>query len=168
MPKILLGLGSNINREENIRSGVDLVSRFLKKMKVSPVYESPAFGFVGDPFFNLAISGMTDTPLDELVVLLREIEFSHGRAADAEKFSSRQLDIDVLLYGDKTGLVDGIQLPRAELVEQAYVLKPVCDIEADWHHPVSQKTFRLLWQEFGGDKRNIWQSDFQCIHAESA
>ncbi len=168
MPKVLLGLGSNINREENIRSGIDLVSRFLKKMKVSPVYESPAFGFVGDPFFNLAVSGMVDISLEDLVVLLRDIEFTHGRAVDAEKFSSRHLDIDVILYGDKVGVFDNIQLPRGELVEQAYVLKPVSDIEAELSHPALKLSFRQLWQEFKGDKRHIWQSDFQYRHAESA
>ncbi len=161
MPKILLGIGSNINREENIRSGIETLSSVVRDMCVSPVYESPAFGFNGDNFFNLVVMGETERSLDELVGLLREIEFTHGREKDAAKFSSRYLDIDILIYGDKVGVFQGLELPRPEVLTQSYVLKPIVDVAPELAHPKEGKSFELLWETFSGDKRQIWQSDFQ-------
>ncbi|MFL0801813.1 MAG: 2-amino-4-hydroxy-6-hydroxymethyldihydropteridine diphosphokinase [Agarilytica sp.] len=161
MPKILLGIGSNINREENIRSGIETLSKVVSGMCVSPVYESPAFGFSGDNFFNLVVLGETDRFLSELVGLLREIEFTHGREKDATKFSSRYLDIDVLIYGEKVGLFEGLELPRPEILTQSYVLKPIVDIAPELVHPKEGKRFDTIWANFSGDKRQLWQSDFQ-------
>lgn len=163
MPKILLGIGSNINREENIRSGMDVLPRFVGDMKISPVYESPAYGFSGENFYNLAVSGDTEHPLDELIHLLREVEFAHGREKQTSKFSSRQLDIDILMYGSKVGEFYGVTLPRVEILSRAYVLKPMSDIEPDYLYPQSDKCLRDLWLEFNGDKRQLWQSEFQCV-----
>lgn len=161
MTKILLGIGSNINREENIRSGLEVLPKFISGLRISPVYESPAYGFSGDNFFNLAVSGHTDSSLSELIHLLREVEFSHGREKNASKFSSRQLDIDILMYGMEVGEFFGVTLPRDEILTRAYVLKPVADLEPDYCHPLSNKCFRDLWMEFDGNKKKLWQSDFQ-------
>ncbi|MFL0804355.1 MAG: 2-amino-4-hydroxy-6-hydroxymethyldihydropteridine diphosphokinase [Agarilytica sp.] len=164
MPEILLGIGSNINREENIRSGLETLSGIVCHMRVSPVYESPAFGFSGDNFFNLVVAGETERSLDALIGLLREIEFSHGREKDAAKFSSRYLDIDILTYGDRVGEFNGLELPRPEVLTQPYVLKPIADIVPASVHPKERKRFDSLWEHFPGDKRQLWQSEFQYSH----
>ena len=73
----------------------------------------------------------------ELARNLRQIEIEHGRPADATRFSARQLDIDILTYDDRVGLIDGVQLPRDEILENAFVLCPLAELSPDALHPVS-------------------------------
>lgn len=161
MAKIALGIGSNIDREENIRSGIEELGKCVQGLCLSPVYESPAYGFDGYPFLNLVAWGDTDQPLGAMITLLREVEYRHGRERNASKFSSRQLDIDILLFDDKVGTFHGVTLPREEIMEQAYVLKPLADVAGQVSHPVLGETFSELWLAFSGDTRQVWQSEFQ-------
>lgn len=167
MAKIALGIGSNINREENIRSGIDELAKFIHDLSISPVYESPAFGFDGHPFLNLVVTGTTDQSLDAMIHVLRQVEYRHGREVNASKFSSRQLDIDILLFDQQVGSFSGVTLPREEILQQAYVLKPLADVAGQERHPISGKTFAQLWLDFSGDKRQVWQSEFQLQVAKA-
>ncbi|MFL0810522.1 MAG: 2-amino-4-hydroxy-6-hydroxymethyldihydropteridine diphosphokinase [Agarilytica sp.] len=162
MAKVVLGVGSNINREENILSGLESLQEFVSAFRTSSTFESPAFGFYGANFFNLVVSGECHMSLRELAARLREIEYEHGRLPDAEKFSSRYLDIDILLYGDKCGECDGVKLPRSEILEQAYVLRPLAELEPSMCHPELNTDFDTLWAQFQGNAK-LWRSDFQVI-----
>ncbi len=51
--QVFLSLGSNIDREHNIRSGLDALIHAFGPLAISPVYESEAVGFDGDAFYNL-------------------------------------------------------------------------------------------------------------------
>ncbi len=168
MNEVMLGLGSNINREENIRSGVEILSTLLREMRMSPIYEARSVGFYGDSFFNLVVIGKTDMSLSSLAGLLRDIEFDHGREKNAEKYSSRTLDIDILTYGEIVGECEGIVLPRDEIVQQAYVLKPLVDLCGGALHPSLHASYRELWESFSGDRAGIWLSDFQLDNLEYA
>lgn len=168
MNQIALGLGSNINREENIRSGIEILSSLLIDIRVSPIYEARSVGFYGDNFFNLVVVGKTELSLASLAELLRDIEYDHGRTKNAEKYSSRTLDIDILTYGNSVGECDGIVLPRDEIVWQAYVLKPLVDLCSNDRHPALNTRYRDLWEAFSGDRAGIWLCDFQMENLENA
>jgi len=61
------------------------------------------------------------------------------------RYSSRTLDADIVLYGDRIVKGPGnLKIPRLEL-EQAFVLQPLADIAADVVHPVLHETIRNLW-----------------------
>ena len=98
MARIYIGVGSNIERERYLRAGVQAMGQVFRQLRCSAVYESRAVGFDGDDFYNLVVEADTDLPLEEVMGLLKGIELAHGRAADARKFSSRTLDLDLLSY----------------------------------------------------------------------
>ncbi len=41
----------------------------------------------------------------------------------------------------------GIRIPRAEILENAFVLRPLQDIAPDGVHPETGETFAALWQQ---------------------
>ena len=97
------------------------------------------------PFFNFVVSAYTDLPLMELDRRLKFIEADNGRYAPDRK--GLPLDIDVLLYGDLVGNFDGLMLPRAEILKNAFVLWPLSLIAPDRVHPGVGKSFATLWAE---------------------
>ncbi|RUO34380.1 2-amino-4-hydroxy-6-hydroxymethyldihydropteridine diphosphokinase [Aliidiomarina shirensis] len=149
--QISIGIGSNINREENIRGAVLALSRYYQQLQVSPVYESEALGFTGPPFYNLVVSFRSSNTLLEIQQQCKDIEESFGRPAETEKYSSRTLDLDILLFGDlvqesaRNGEPD---LPRSEILTSAFVLKPLADLHPLHKHPIEQQTFQELWKRF--------------------
>lgn len=161
MANITLGIGSNIAREENICSGLKILSKQFESVSLSPVYESRAVGFDGSNFFNMVMSLTSDMPLGELASFLRELEACHGRKKNAKKYSSRFLDVDILTYDNWVGNFDGIILPREEILLHAFVLKPLADVVPNLVHPVVGQSFATLWHNFNGAKDVIWQSDYQ-------
>jgi 2-amino-4-hydroxy-6-hydroxymethyldihydropteridine diphosphokinase len=73
MTRVYLSFGSNIDREHNIRSGLDALAQHFPGLVLSPVYESAAVGFDGEPFLNLVVAIDTDLAVGELSSLLRAI-----------------------------------------------------------------------------------------------
>ena len=148
MARVYLGLGSNIERERYITAGLDAMAALFGDMDISPVYESAAIGFEGTAFFNMVVGVNTDLTLAEMAKRLRDIEYAHGRPQNASRFSSRQLDIDILTYDDLVGVIDGVELPRGEILENAFVLRPLADLVPEARHPVSNATYAELWARF--------------------
>ncbi|AZF07684.1 2-amino-4-hydroxy-6-hydroxymethyldihydropteridine diphosphokinase [Pseudomonas sp. R5-89-07] len=145
LTQVYLGLGSNIERELNLRAGLDALASFLTDMRCSAVFESQPVGIKSGPFFNLVVSAFTDLPLKELDRRLKFIEADNGRYAPDRK--GLPLDIDVLLYGDLVGNFDGLILPRAEILKNAFVLWPLSMMAPDRVHPETGKTMAALWRD---------------------
>lgn len=145
LTQVYLGLGSNIGRELNLRAGLDALASFLTDMRCSAVFESQPVGIKSGPFFNLVVSGCTDLSLTELDRRLKFIEAENGRYAPDRK--GLPLDIDVLLYGDLVGNFDGLVLPRAEILKNAFVLWPLSMMAPDRVHPEVGKTMAELWRD---------------------
>ena len=150
--RIYLGLGSSENRYSNIRAGVDDLRMAFPNMLVSSVYETEAIGFDGDPFLNLVVGFNSGIGLRELFVMTRAIEEAHGRRRHSPKCSGRMLDIDILIFGDVVGEEAGISLPRAEIIDNAYVLCPLAEIAGEERHPASGLSYGKLWADFGGEQ----------------
>ncbi|EZI26457.1 2-amino-4-hydroxy-6-hydroxymethyldihydropteridine diphosphokinase [Pseudomonas extremaustralis] len=145
LTQVYLGLGSNIERETHLRAGLDALAGFLTDMQCSAVFESQPVGIKSGPFFNLVVSAYTDLPLMELDRRLKFIEADNGRYAPDRK--GLPLDIDVLLYGDLVGNFDGLVLPRAEILKNAFVLWPLSMMAPDRVHPEVGKTLAELWRD---------------------
>ena len=145
MTRIFLGLGSNIERERHLRAGLDALAGFVDALQCSPVFESAPVGINSGPFFNLVVSGETDLTLAELDQRLKLIEADNGRYAPGRK--GLPLDIDVLLYGDLVGNFDGLVLPRAEILKNAFVLWPLSLMAPERVHPEVGKTLAELWRD---------------------
>ncbi len=142
---VYLGLGSNVERERHLNAGLDALAGFLQQMQCSAVFESQAVGIKSGPFFNLVVTGLTDLPLIELDRRLKFIEADNGRYAPDRK--GLPLDIDVLMYGDLHGNFDGLILPRAEILKNAFVLWPLSLIAPELMHPGVGKDMAQLWKD---------------------
>ena len=145
LTEIYLGLGSNVEREKHLCAGLDALAEFLQGMQCSAVFESQPVGIKSGPFFNLVVSAKTDLPLIELSRRLKLIEADNGRYAHDRK--GLPLDIDVLLYGDRVGNFDGLILPRAEILKNAFVLWPLSLIAPGNVHPGVGKTLAQMWAD---------------------
>ena len=145
LTRIYLGLGSNIERENHLVAGLEALDGFVNEMTCSPVFESRPVGIKSGLFFNLVVTGLTELPLMELDRRLKFIEADNGRYAPDRK--GLPLDIDVLLFGDLVGNFDGLILPRAEILKNAFVLWPLSLIAPDRVHPGVGKSFATLWAE---------------------
>lgn len=152
---VYLGIGSNVNRERNISHALDCLLKDYGSLSVSSVYESEAFGFDGAPFFNLVAGVTTDESVSKIMQKLRAIENACGRRRDVPRFSDRTLDIDLLLYGDAVGEIDGVKLPRADITEYAFVLWPMAEIAGNLLHPVEKVSYASLWGRFEPAERHL-------------
>lgn len=148
MPRIWVSLGSNIERDRNIRAAVAELRKHLGDGPISPVYESDAEGFEGPAFYNLVTGYVTDMQAEALIALFRQLEEELGRQRTDVKFDSRTIDIDLLTYGDMIAEVSGKQLPRDDITDYAFVLKPLSDLAPDEMHPVLKQSYREMWEAF--------------------
>jgi len=161
MPTIYISLGSNIDREQNTRSGVQALRDAFGKLELSSVYESEAVGFEGDAFYNMVIACSVDAPVMQVNRILRDIEDTYGRDRSGPKFSSRTLDLDLLLYDDLVIEQDGLVLPRGEILKNAFVLWPLAEIAPDLVHPVAGKRYAELWGEFDKSRESLHPIEFE-------
>lgn len=159
MAQIYISLGSNIDRDKNIRAGLDALYLALGDLVLSQVYESEAVGFDGSHFLNLVAGAETDLSISELDELFKYIESKNGRVRGGAKFAPRTLDIDLLLY-DQLITDTGVILPREEILHNAFVLLPLAEIATELKHPLAGKTYQQLWQGFPQDSQQLWSISF--------
>lgn len=150
-----LGLGSNVDARNNISSGIDALRKRFRRVELSPIYQTAAFGFEGDDFINLVARVETGMSPLELKKFLNDLEDQHQRNRDAPRYSDRTLDVDILLYDDLYLLSPELNIPRGEILTAAHVLKPLADLAPELLHPVSQKTMAEIWDEFPADNPSL-------------
>lgn len=151
MPTVYVSVGSNINPADNIRSAMQALKSHYGQVISSPVYENAPVGFDGDNFYNLVVAFETEDEVQNVAQILRDIETAHGRTRQETKFSSRTLDLDMLLYGDLVQQGDFFSVPRDEITRYAFVLKPLADVAAELIHPILQQPVSDIWREFAAD-----------------
>ncbi|MBV7314279.1 2-amino-4-hydroxy-6-hydroxymethyldihydropteridine diphosphokinase [Shewanella sp. NIFS-20-20] len=154
MASIFISLGSNIQPEHYLWQGLNELAQAFGALTLSSVYESEAVGFDGGNFLNMVVGAETSLPIAEVVSLFKTIERAHGRLATSQKFSSRTLDIDLLLYDDLV-CQDPVELPRAEITENAFVLQPLAEIAPTRIHPILGTDYQSLWHAYNKPQR-LW------------
>ncbi|MBB1125079.1 2-amino-4-hydroxy-6-hydroxymethyldihydropteridine diphosphokinase [Thiospirillum jenense] len=143
-----ISIGSNVNREYSIRGAIHALRNQFGAVHCSPIYETAAEGFIGEPFLNLVAGIQTALPVHAMITQLRAIEDAGGRIRGGAKFAPRTLDLDLLTYGDAVGVIDGYQLPRDEIVRYAFVLAPLAAIAPTALHPALNRSYAELWAAF--------------------
>lgn len=157
---VFLSLGSNVAREQHITAALDVLANEFGELAMSSVYESEAVGFDGEPFLNLVVGIRSALPVAELSALLKQWEADNGRRPDAPRFSPRTLDLDILTVNELVGTFSGVELPRGEILRNAFVLCPLSEIAPNQIHPVAGKSYARLWQEYTQDQR-LWPVPFR-------
>ncbi len=147
MPFAYLGLGSNIgNRIEYIKKALVAISKLPKTKitKISSLYETEPYGIKEQPWFiNLAVEISTELKPDELFKKCKLIETKLGRQK-REKWAEREIDIDILLYGDLIISTPELQIPHADMHNRRFVLIPLSEIAPEVVHPILKKSVSEL------------------------
>jgi len=160
MEKVYIGIGSNVDREQNIRAGIGEMRRRFGDLTLSPVYESLAVGFSGDNFYNLVAGCDTALTPEQILEELHEIEALCHRVRGGARYGSRTLDLDLLMYGGIVYRAGKLRVPRDEITRFAFVLKPLTDIAADAVHPVLRVRIAELWERFHDPEQVLWLVQF--------
>ena len=123
--KYYLSLGSNFNPESNLEFAISALNKILTESECSSIYKTQAEGFDGDDFLNLIFSGLSSLTFDALNKKLKDIEDSAGRDRNAQKFSSRTLDIDIVLQLDGE---EEILFESDEIAKYRFVSDPLKEL----------------------------------------
>ena len=160
MPRVHVGIGSNIDRENSIRGAVRELTAHYGRLTLSPVYESKALGFDGENFYNLVAGFDSADSIEHIKQTLSRIESQFGRVRQTERFSARTLDLDLLLYGDTVQHDDRATLPHPDIRRYAFVLRPLADIAPDLRHPETGQTCAEMWRQFDAGEQEMRKTDF--------
>jgi len=144
---VYVSLGSNVEPKTNIQKAVRAMRNAFGELSLSPVYQSAAVGFEGDDFLNLVVGFKSDDSVNNVVAIFRSIEDGLGRDRSQSRYSPRPIDLDILLFGDLVMDEPGIQIPRRDIVKQAFVLRPLQDIAGESRHPQTGQSYAELWLE---------------------
>ena len=153
MSLIHLNIGSNQNRRSNIRLAVESLELHFSDIVLSSLFESPSEGFKGNDFYNVGVNITTLKTSNEVVDILRDIENSLGRDRSLPKFSSRMIDLDLVLYG---GIIDEtFNIPRKDILKYAFVLAPLAELNPEAIHPLEGTSYQNLWKTFQSNQDYI-------------
>lgn len=147
MKKAVIGIGTNTgNRETNLIVALDNISEQAGTVTLkSSVYETEPWGFVSEQkFLNMAVLIETDLIPRDLLATLLGIESSMGRTRRSERYVSRVIDLDILLYGNEIINEPDLIIPHPLIEARKFVLFPLCDIIPFSVHPVHCHTFKTL------------------------
>ena len=127
------------------------------------MYQTAAVGFDGDDFLNLVVSFNSVASVQDIAAELKAIEDRIGRDRSQPKFSARSIDLDLLTYDQLILDEPGVQVPRHEILKNAFVLKPLSDIQGSVLHPEQQKSYHLLWLEMekNADRIELYEMSFK-------
>lgn len=147
MKKVFLGIGSNLgDRELNLKETLEKIEKNIGPvLESSSVYETEPWGFESDnQFLNMVVKAETRlTPSGVLGAILM-IEAFLGRTRGDKQYSSRIIDIDILLYEDTVIDEVSLKIPHPLMHERRFVLVPLCEIDPDLVHPVLKKNIATL------------------------
>ena len=148
--QVMVSLGSNQgNRLALIESSIDLIhSEVAVVVKVSKIYESPAWGFESEPFYNCVLLLHTLKSPQKLLNQLLKVEKKLGRVRNQlAGYQPRPIDIDILAFDEEILATETLQIPHPLLPKRKFVLQPLLDLDNNWVHPVLKKSIVQLVAE---------------------
>jgi 2-amino-4-hydroxy-6-hydroxymethyldihydropteridine diphosphokinase len=130
-----IGLGSNLgDREATIRRAVELIasSADVEVVAVSALRETEPWGPVEQPaYLNGALVLETEQGPRAVLDLLLDVERRLGRVRDGGRWGPRTIDLDLLLYGERSIDEPGLTLPHPRLHERRFALEPLAELAPD-------------------------------------
>ncbi|MFD1603940.1 2-amino-4-hydroxy-6-hydroxymethyldihydropteridine diphosphokinase [Flavobacterium artemisiae] len=141
--QIVLSIGSNEgSRLENIQKCIQLIHEEIGTVvKVSKLYETPAWGFESDAFYNCALLLHSDSSAQKILNQVLKVEKQLGRIRlNQEGYQARIIDIDLITFDDEIIISEKLQIPHPLMQNRNFVLLPMQDLKLDWKHPELNKT----------------------------
>ncbi len=148
--QVMVSLGSNQgNRLALIESCIDLIhNEVAVVVKVSKIYETPAWGFESEPFYNCVLLLHTSKSPQKLLNQLLKVEKKLGRVRNqVAEYQPRPIDIDILTFDEDVVATETLQIPHPLLQKRMFVLQPLLDLDRNWVHPVFKKSIVQLLAE---------------------
>ncbi len=145
--QVVLSIGSNQgNRLENIESCINLIHQEVGTViQVSKLYETPAWGFESDAFYNCALLLHSNLSAQKILSQVLKVEKQLGRIrSNQQGYQSRIIDVDLIVFDDEVIDSEKLQIPHPLMQNRKFVLLPMQDLKLDWKHPVFQKTISEL------------------------
>lgn len=145
--QIVLSIGSNQgNRLENIESCIALIHQEVGTViQVSKLYETPAWGFESDAFYNCALLLHSASSAQKILNQVLKVEKQLGRIrSNQQGYQSRIIDVDLIVFDDEIIDSEKLQVPHLLMQNRKFVLMPMQDLKLNWKHPVFQKSVSEL------------------------
>jgi len=130
MSRTYISIGSNLNDPvAQVRSAIDTLRAFGEVIAVSSIYRTAPWGVLDQPEFVNAVALLETlrTP-DELLMAFKKAEREFGRG-HSEHWGPRAIDFDILTYDDETIDEPDLKIPHPHMLERAFVLVPLAEIE---------------------------------------
>jgi len=145
--QVVLSIGSNQgSRLENIQNCIDLIHQNVGTViQVSKLYETPAWGFESDAFYNCALLLHTNLTAQKILNQILKVEKELGRIRlNQEGYQSRIIDVDLIAFDNQIINTEKLQVPHPLMQNRNFVLLPMQDLRLNWKHPILQKTIPEL------------------------
>ncbi len=158
MEWIYIGLGSNVgDRQQNLITAIRLLNQH-KEIDVSDwssIYETEPVGYLDQPsFLNMVVQAKSSFRPQELLSYFKHIEETMGRK-NSIRWGPRNIDLDLLLYGDHTLTEQELTVPHPRMKERAFVMVPLAEIAPDIIIPGSDLTAESLIPTFESELNGV-------------
>lgn len=143
MHKVFIGLGGNIGDKAKNFTRVHLLisERLGNILSESSFYETPAWGFHSEHlFWNQVVFIETKLEAEELLWRIKEIEEMFGLKNTDERYTDREMDLDILYFDDIFLEDRDLIIPHPKLHERKFVLVPLTEIAPEFKHPLRRMT----------------------------
>jgi len=150
MVRAFVSIGSNIDPARNVRAALRALARQVELIGISTVYLTPAEDRPEQPpFYNCMAEIRTEMdPLHLKFQILRPIEADLGRQRTVDKFATRTIDLDLVLYGDLLLNREGLVLPDPDIYKRPFLAVPLAELAPDLALPGSSLRISDLARRF--------------------
>jgi len=145
--QVILSIGSNQGeRLEVIKECIALIHQEIGTViQVSQVYETAAWGFDSDAFYNCALVLHTYHSAQQVLLKALAVEQKLGRIRqNVNGYQSRIIDIDLVAFDEEIIDSDMLTIPHPLMQNRKFVLLPFQDLKINWIHPILNKTISEL------------------------
>ncbi len=146
-----IALGSNLgDRYASLQAAVDFCFLEIGSVnKLSRIYECEAQGFVGPSFYNACISLESKLSPEQVLDKLLTFETQAGRQRNQENYSSRTIDLDIIMVDELVLENKNLIVPHPKMHLRDFVLQPLSDIAPELAHPKMNCSVKELLSQLG-------------------
>ena len=141
--QVVLSLGSNLGiRLENMQLAIDKIHNEVGTVvKISPIYETPSWGFSSEMFFNCVVLIHTDKSANKILSKIAKIEKTLGRTKiESTEYQPRTIDIDIVYFNEEIINTENLTIPHTQMHKRLFVLLPLKDLGLNFKHPIFNKS----------------------------